>query len=430
MLAFLHLSDIHFNKYSGDSYDVDNDLRNEVILDIVNRCKKNIPVIDGILICGDIAFSGQEDEYIFASEFLDQICKDLSIDRTHIFCVPGNHDVDQNITRNTLSVKLLQQQLENTKSQAAYDDCLAKILHSPQDAEMIISPIKRYNETFAAQYSCDYTKNKLMWQSSFSFDAGYNLCLVGLNSTMISSEKDHISKTSEKQMCIGNCQIPTRNPHTVYLSLCHHPPECWRDPEKKLSEKMNDRVAVQLYGHKHVQTIRYTEKTLIVGSGATHPCRTYGEWTPRYNWITLSVDDSRGTPYLIVRIYPRVLNEAQTAFGPEKDLPDGTEYREYQISLERMDNNENCLEDAKTIQEKTLDVPKVSVDSWERKFIYDFMNLSYFRRRDILAKLNLDRPEDGETRHICLLDCYIERAKEQNCVEQLIEEVRKAGLYE
>ncbi len=56
------------------------------------------------------------------------------------------------------------------------------------------------------------------------------------------------------------------------------------------------------------------------------------------------------------------------------------------------------------------------------------MNLPFSRRRDILTKLNLDRLEDGETRHICLLDCYIKRAEEQECVNQLLEEVKRGRI--
>lgn len=287
MLAFIHLSDIHFNKYSNDSYDVDKDLRNEVLWDITYCCKSAITEINGILICGDIAFSGQAAEYKAASEFLEQICTELSIDRTHIFCVPGNHDVDQNITKNTSCVKLLQHQLENAHTQVDYDLCLAKFMRSPQDAYTLGLPIQNFNETFAARYCCDYTQDKLLWQQIMPIDAEHNLCLVGINSAMISSEEDHISETQEKKMRIGNCQIPERSTHTIYLSLCHHPPECWEDPGKILSEKMSNRVAVQLYGHKHVQKIEFNGKSLIVGSGATHPCRTYGEWKPRYNWITI-----------------------------------------------------------------------------------------------------------------------------------------------
>lgn len=430
MLAFIHLSDIHFNKYSGDPYDVDKDLRNEVLQDLINHCKKAIPEMNGILICGDIAFSGQEAEYRAASEFLDQICVELSIDRTQIFCVPGNHDVDQNITKSASSVKFLQHQLENTLSQAEYDSRLAEFLRSPQDAQALGSPIQYYNETFAAQYRCDYTQDKLLWQQSIPIDAEYSLCLAGINSTMISSEEDHIDKTRERPMRIGNCQIPERCPRTIYLSLCHHPPECWNDPDNVLGEKMNNRVAVQLYGHKHVQTIKFNGKSLIVGSGATHPCRTYDEWMPRYNWLTLSISNRNNTPYLVVRIYPRVLNDTQTAFEPEKGLPGDVEYKEFQINLEETANEKAPREDAKSKQERELGTPRISVSSWERQFICDFMNLPFFRRRNILLKLNLDRPEDGEARHICLLDCYIKRAKEQDCVKQLLEEVRGGRLHE
>lgn len=64
MLSFIHLSDIHFHKYSGDAYDIDHDLRCEIIRDISYEYRKKISTIDGILICGDIAFSG--DEYLLS----------------------------------------------------------------------------------------------------------------------------------------------------------------------------------------------------------------------------------------------------------------------------------------------------------------------------------------------------------------------------
>lgn len=428
MLAFIHLSDIHFNRYSGDCYDVDKDLRNEVLRDITDRCKKAIPEINGILLCGDIAFSGQVAEYRTASEFLDQICTELSIDRTRIFCVPGNHDVDQNITKNTNSVKLLQHQLEKSPSQAEYDLCLARFLRSPPDAQVLGLPIQNYNECFAAQYRCDYTRDKLLWQQNMDIDEKYTLCLVGLNSTMISSEEDHISETLEKKMRIGNCQVPERSARTIYLSLCHHPPECWEDPGNILSKKMNDRVAVQLYGHKHVQKIEFHDNSLIVGSGAAHPCRTYGEWNPRYNWITFNIDNKNGKPCLTVRIYSRVLNSTQTAFEAEKISPGGVEYEKFQIGLEEATDGEALPRDMDPAQEEALKTPKISVQSWERQFIYGFMNLPFSRRREILAELNLDRPADGETRHICLLDSYIRRAKEQGCVEQLLVEVRRGPM--
>lgn len=70
MLSFIHLSDIHFHKYSGDAYDIDHDLRCEIIRDISYEYRKKISTIDGILICGDIAFSGDEQQYNSATTFL------------------------------------------------------------------------------------------------------------------------------------------------------------------------------------------------------------------------------------------------------------------------------------------------------------------------------------------------------------------------
>ena len=142
----------------------------------------------------------------------------------------------------------------------------------------------------------------------------------------------------------------------------------------------------------------------------------------------MDVDSKSGTPCLTVRIYSRVLNHAQTAFEPEKRLPGGVEYEEFQINLEEKADEEALSKDTNSSSEEELKTPKISVQSWERRFIYGFMNLPFFRRREILAELNLDRLADGETPHICLLDSYIRRAKEQGCVEQLLEEVRRGPM--
>ena len=124
MLSFIHLSDIHFHKYSGDAYDIDHDLRCEIIRDISYEYRKKISTIDGILICGDIAFSGDEQQYNSATTFLNEICNALNLDKSHVFCVPGNHDIDQKITSSQMAVALLQKKLDESIS--PFRICLAK----------------------------------------------------------------------------------------------------------------------------------------------------------------------------------------------------------------------------------------------------------------------------------------------------------------
>lgn len=425
MLSFIHLSDIHFRNFSGDPFDLDQDLRSELIYDISNHLKKQIASIDGILVCGDIAFSGQEAEYKVATRFLEQICDLLRVEKSHIFCVPGNHDVDQNITRSSSSVKALQNELEYAKDNPEFDCYLSNIFRNTQDSNVLYSPIMCYNEKFAAQYGCSLAPNKPIWKQEIDFEGNYKLCIVGINSTIISNHRDHGDGGVEKPMRIGEIQIPSRKENTIFLSLCHHPPECWNDPERKLAQKINNRIAIQLYGHKHEQAIEYYENALLIKSGATHPSRFEEGWVPRYNWICLRIDKVNNCDVLFVQIYPRVLDKTSSKFDPDPSLQDGKEYIEYSIQLSTSMDQNNI-----TSTEEMPESSVLSVSSWERSFIYDFMNLPFICRERILKKFSLEKPEDEGKKHTELLEEIIRRAKENRCESQLIEEVRiqKEGL--
>ena len=66
VITFLHFSDIHFNKNSNSIYCLDTDLRNEMILDFEEVVKKEQLQPYGMIVCGDIAYSGQSSEYAIA----------------------------------------------------------------------------------------------------------------------------------------------------------------------------------------------------------------------------------------------------------------------------------------------------------------------------------------------------------------------------
>lgn len=423
VLAFIHLSDIHFRNYSGDPYDVDQDLRDELLRDISNCYNKHVHRVDGILICGDIAFSGKESEYDAASNFLNNIFGLLQLDKSRVFCVPGNHDVDQSVTKTGASVKYIQNTLKSKSSVDEYDAYLGQIFRNPQDAAALYSPISCYNEKFAAQYGCSLAPDRLIWAQEIQLDADYKLRLIGINSTIVSNESDHLENGTEEPMRIGKMQIPSRENNTIYLSLCHHPPECWFDPEHKLSQKMDHRVTIQLYGHKHLQTIQKTEKGLLIGSGATHPSRLEEGWVPRYNWITLDIKNIAIRKALEVRIFPRILDKAEDKFESDKNVCDGKDYVEFLLDLP-----DQCTTGVNHIagpENESPEVSKISVHSWERNFIYEFINLPFFRREAVLKKLNLSRPEDEGLKHSELLDAIVFRAKEQNSVAVLLEEMKK-----
>ena len=422
MLSFIHLSDIHFMKNSGDSFDVDEDLRNEIIYDITHCLPRYIDHIDGVLVCGDIAFSGKQSEYDIATKFLEEMCSKADIDDSKIFCVPGNHDVDQEITKNSECLQYLQQKLENSPNITECDRNVAKIFRSECDAQTLYSPISCYNELFAAKYSCSLAPNKLTWSQELEINPKYKLRLWGINSTIISSHRDHQQDGSEKKMLVCNTLVPARRDNTIFMSLCHHPPECWNDPGNLIKTKMDERVAIQLYGHKHMQHVEFSEKTLVLKSGATHPSRFEEDWIPRYNWITLDIKNINSLDYLCIQIYPRVLNKQQTSFVSENSGEGVNEYKEYKIKLSK---EPDAVKQMTSDENITVEQP-LAVSSWERKFAYDFIGLPYVKRNNILRELNLFSPEDEGRKHVDLLGKIIERAKEQKCVAELISVVNTA----
>lgn len=424
MISFIHLSDIHFTKCSGDKLDVDEDLRNEIILDLKHNFCNQIDNPYGILICGDIAYSGQEKEYVTAQQFIENICSTTNIPYTSVFCVPGNHDVDQNIPKSKVTVKALQDSLENAHNITEYDDRFAKTLRDNVSAKLLYEPIYKYN-VFAQSFNChlDLSQNIYGWEKYIKMNSTYSLCIVGMFSTFISNADDHATE-NERLMKMSSIQIPKRKDNTIFLTLCHHPPECWDDKNQSIQNTLNERIHVQLYGHRHIQSVKGTKKGVVINSGATHPSRWEDDWIPRYNWISLDIDSRKdGHDYLLVIIYPRIYNPSTSVFEQDKSLST-KEYLEFSFDLgeSKQVNVNHELMEAKNL--KINDI-KDNFPTDDEQLLYDFINLPIERRNTILKKLKLCRDEDTSKSHAEILRDIINRAKQAQCLKALVEEVNK-----
>lgn len=100
-ITWLHLSDWHegIEQYRRDLINCDRGIvLNELIKDIQERTKisPNLAQIDFIVFSGDVAFSGQKQQYEDArSKFFDSVLKATGCRRNCLFIVPGNHDLDR-----------------------------------------------------------------------------------------------------------------------------------------------------------------------------------------------------------------------------------------------------------------------------------------------------------------------------------------------
>lgn len=422
-LTFIHLSDIHFSKNSGDNYDLDNDLRNEILEDI-KREHGMIGCPSGILICGDIAYSGKKIEYDNAIAFLIELCQLLGIQETDIFCVPGNHDVDQDVPKNSSGFLNMQSAIENSSD---LDEKLTAYLRDPICNSILFQHIHEYNK-FAGKFFCNIYNEKPFQYKDFELNDGSVLRVRSLNSVIISNQLDK----KERLMVLGQYQIRSREDGVTDMSLCHHPPECWKDSEDT-KNKLNERYRIQLYGHKHIQKVKQVNNSLIIGSGATHPSRSEDNWRPRYNWLSMYVDVIGDNRWLKVKIYPRVLNDTNDRYIADSNNCDCNNFVEHSLKLDKLSNHKkvelsgeiNMVEEVSPEADKEETVTNINSNP-ERSLVYRFLALSFITRSRILSELDLVDEEDEGIEHINLLDKILQKAKNNGNLAELWNKISQA----
>ena len=149
-VVLVHLSDIHFTRTSGVSvHDIDKNVRNELVRD-ATRLATKIGPITGVLVTGDIAFSGSKAEYDHATEWLREFCRTIKCPAESVWVVPGNHDVDREKAKRKVTRRLHQGIREENSD---VDRELREILSDAQSADALLDPLAEYN-TFAGRFGC------------------------------------------------------------------------------------------------------------------------------------------------------------------------------------------------------------------------------------------------------------------------------------
>lgn len=433
-LIFLHLSDIHFKKnYSGDIFDLDSDLRNQLERDAIKMAKR-FGGVSGILISGDIAYSGKKEEYDTAIEWLEnKLCKKLNCPISNIWCVPGNHDVERATISNSMYLKNFHKDMRSQDT----NDIDSKLLDYLQDqsASTIYLPISKYND-FANNYQCNIDEKKLWWQSDFPLNDGSTLRVRGINSTLIS---DDLDDDAASKLVVGRAQATTTVDDGVeYLIICHHPPSWLRDQDN-IEEIWNTRVRVQLFGHKHKQNVYcHDTRSVIVTAGATHPDRRDPHWLPMYNFIEIWVSRNDNNRMININIYPRLWNVEEQGFIGE--VKDGNDFKSYSIQIDPWEPPEPAIEKHDAIDESIAvndrgETTKVDrkeekkvnpINDPARMLTYRFLRLSFLKRMQIAQNLNLLLDEDKGVQDNELFQRLFNRAKQNTSLEKLWVEVERA----
>ena len=190
VVVLIHLSDIHFNMaVAGTMYDLDRDLRNELERDSV-RVRDIAGQVQGLLITGDIGFSGAPEEYRTALEWLDAYCSKVGCPSESVWCAPGNHDVDWGVIRDSPFMQLLRRE-QRPSERLEVDPWIERYSQDSMGAETLYGPIANYNREFASKFRCQIDAEHPFWEHDLTLNDGSVLRLHGVNSTLVSDENDN-----------------------------------------------------------------------------------------------------------------------------------------------------------------------------------------------------------------------------------------------
>jgi len=315
-LRVLQFSDIHFSSQPAGRRIVHDDVREQVLADLVSLGR---PAVDVIVVAGDIAYSGKRHEYHQAADWLERVRALGGCHPGAILTVPGNHDVDR--SRIKISTKLIHRSLRTSGLPQAEAELVA--LADAGDP-CLIDKLAEY-QTFAASYGCFFNKpSHPSWTRSFSLGPQRTLSLIGLSTVQVCDEDD-----ARDAMLLGSHQyVIPRVAGVEQMVVMHHPLE-WLKDRQKSTQYLSSRARILIVGHEHVQDLQKItaanhEERLVLASGAL-TAEGVDPYVYRYNLIELDSPADAPSPCLSVTTYSRVWSPAHTAFRPDYDSLGGAD---------------------------------------------------------------------------------------------------------
>lgn len=401
-ITLVHLSDIHFSERDNYSQiDLNQHIRRSLLEDLVSYSKDGM-VFNGLLITGDVAFSGQSEEYARAKQWLDELYNKTETSPENTYVVPGNHDVDRSFVQPGYGLHDSHLHLRGISTDDQWDNALTlRVTKDPTCT--LLCPFAAYND-FAQGYACATTRNTLSWSEFLptSFEDGTRICLRGLNSALISHEQEERGK-----LLVSRLQTATlvRDPSIINVIMCHHPPD-WLKDRDQIRDALNSFATIGLFGHEHKARVDGAGSRLDLFAGAVQPSRTEKNWSPTYHLIELSMTPE-GQRRLHVRVHTREFVETGHRFRAWRNEKD-RDVSEHAFPLQHVQKHTSCayptpagsLDATASSTSEATRVSLMHQDSppntnpHEREMLVQFFRLSTPLRYQVANEAGLIRPGD------------------------------------
>lgn len=309
---FVHLSDIHFGQERDERVHIHGDVKRELILDAADVIRA-LPggAAHGILVSGDVAFSGLQAQYIDAGIWLDSLAQAIGCEIYRIQMVPGNHDVD----RNRLSIGA-GHLLDVIRQGGATE--YEKILANDMDRAALFARFEDFAK-FCEGYDCPLdTEGRYSTNLLVELAPGRAIRFIRMNSSLLCTGDEN---DEEPELMVGARQFTVeRTAGEETVVLIHHPLNWFKDNEDA-ARYLQSRVRVMISGHEHepkvhIKPVEDSTDFMMLAAGATVPFKSDDKYTFTYNILEFDWDSEQDA--LAVTVHPRAWNPLRTCFEADE----------------------------------------------------------------------------------------------------------------
>lgn len=317
--AWLHLSDIHYGhgdpRWASDQDDVVGAITN----DLAHLIAGGSPSPDGIVVTGDIAFSGgvnKHDEYQRAFELIERLRDRFEI--AEVLLVPGNHDV-QRTTKRGARLRLIQSLREE---QERVEDSLGLA----EDQFELAARFANYGSFVAKVGGPVSVAPDGRWEHVVDLGTGDRVRFVGWNTALLSNDNQDEGKLQVGRTAV-NSTLRTRDDQELVVLLTHHPlADLTQNEQRYIAARVYGRVDAHLHGHVHgahnvASVLGSGEALVTITAGAVHADEDRGllQTPHRFNLCAIRAD-SHGW---YIRVWPRVWSQESARWIPDSEQTGG-----------------------------------------------------------------------------------------------------------
>lgn len=365
MVRFLLLSDIHLLCLAKEQ-DKHSRVRDCFIQDLKDYVTKN-DCINQILVSGDIAFKGEENEYNSALAFFEKICEAVGCTKEDVYVIPGNHDKNFCAGRSELRHIINAGLSYSTRGKKDASDLFYKLLTKDSDAaKMLYLPFQEYHKFALGMDSFEPLMQQCIDNKHFKYNHiehsayykktlgklnDYTIYLYGMNSCLNCDWDDENDFGEGHKMFLPRLiyNIPVNTEGCINISMMHHPLDKIVDGEN-IAKILDKKFQIQIFGHLH-KPASNVDTSVHIQSGALQPPSEETDASQTYfsvyNIVELEVK-SLDKDVLVVKLLVEKFNEMTEKFEHLND-----ESHTFTVPLKKHENRwkKGCSDvDSKTQQ--------------------------------------------------------------------------------